>query len=185
MTALVDPLMLPCGRTLPNRLAKAAMTEGLADARNRATGKLERLYGRWGQGGAGLLLTGNVMVDRRYLERPGNVAVDGPQDEAAIAALRSWAMAAKAGGALLVGQVSHAGRQTPSIVTKEPVGPSAVKVKLPGGLYGTPRALSGNEVEEIVRRFARTSKTLVEAGFDGVQIHAAHGYLVQELRNEI
>ena len=70
-------LTLPCGVALPNRLAKAAMTEGLADPWLRATERHQHLYRRWSRGGAGLLLTGNVMIDRRVLERPGNVASDG------------------------------------------------------------------------------------------------------------
>src|SRR5690606_1384385 len=78
--SIADPLTLPCGVRLKNRLAKAAMTEGLADPWNRSTPRLETLYRRWAEGGAGLLLTGNVQVDRRYLERPGNVAIDGPQN---------------------------------------------------------------------------------------------------------
>ena len=84
--ALGAPLTLRCGLVLPNRLAKAAMTEALADDWGRATPALERLYELWSKGGAGLLLTGNVQVDRRYVERPGNVCVDGPQDAVGAAA---------------------------------------------------------------------------------------------------
>mgnify|MGYP003553683442 CR=1 FL=1 len=73
---LARPLTLPCGATLPNRLCKAAMTEGVADALLRATARHERLYRTWSEGGAGLLLTGNVQIDRTDLERPGNVAID-------------------------------------------------------------------------------------------------------------
>lgn len=76
---IAAPLTLPCGATLKNRLAKGAMTEGLGDVQNRATAAHVRLYRRWAAGGAGMLLTGNVQVDRRYMERPGNVAIDGPQ----------------------------------------------------------------------------------------------------------
>ena len=71
-----ESLTLPCGSTLPNRLAKAAMTEGLSDAGLNATERHAELYGKWSDGGAGMLLTGNVMIDRRVLERPGNVAID-------------------------------------------------------------------------------------------------------------
>jgi 2,4-dienoyl-CoA reductase-like NADH-dependent reductase (Old Yellow Enzyme family) len=63
MAELGDPLRLPCGATLPNRLAKAAMTEGLAAADGQANPRHSRLYRRWAAGGAGLLITGNVMVD--------------------------------------------------------------------------------------------------------------------------
>ena len=73
---LSQPLALPCGARLHNRLAKAAMTEGVADDLLRATPRHETLYRRWSEGGTGLLLTGNVQVDRTDLERPGNVALD-------------------------------------------------------------------------------------------------------------
>ena len=77
-TTISSPLTLPCGAVLKNRIAKGAMTEGLADAANRATDRHVRLYGRWADGGSGMLLTGNVQVDGRYLERPGNVVIEGP-----------------------------------------------------------------------------------------------------------
>jgi len=185
MTSIVDPFMLPCGLELPNRLAKAATTEGLADALNRPTQRLETLYRRWGAGGFGLLISGNVMVDRRYLERPGNVAVEGAQMNDATVALARWVAAGKAAGAKMIAQVSHAGRQTPAMVAKEPAAPSAVRVRLPGGLYAAPRAMAEAEIRDVVRRFAEASRALVASGFDGVQIHAAHGYLVSEFLNPL
>ena len=77
--ALTDPLPLPCGAVLPNRIAKAAMTEGVGDALNRATDRHRVLYERWAKSGPGLQITGNIQIDRRSLERAGNVAIDGPQ----------------------------------------------------------------------------------------------------------
>ena len=88
MPALNDPLELPCGVILPNRLLKSAMTEGLANSKDQATPRLAALYKRWAEGGTGTLVTGNVMVDRRFLERPGNVVIDGNGGEAA---LQDWA----------------------------------------------------------------------------------------------
>lgn len=183
MTTLSSPLTLPCGVTIPNRLAKAAMTEGLSEPGGRAGGRIVRAYKAWSHGGAGLILTGNIMVDRRYRERPANIVVDGQQDTASFGGLKAFAAASKSGGAVAVAQISHAGRQSPKSVAAEPVGPSAVKVQLPGGLYAMPRALAGAEILDIIDRFARTARTLVEAGFDGVQIHAAHGYLLSEFLN--
>ncbi|MEM8861794.1 MAG: NADH:flavin oxidoreductase, partial [Chloroflexota bacterium] len=75
-SSLAQTLELPCGGTLPNRIGKSAMTEGLADRDDNPTAEHNTLYKRWAEGGAGLLLTGNVMVDRRYLERAGNVVLD-------------------------------------------------------------------------------------------------------------
>ncbi|MGB0513656.1 MAG: hypothetical protein ACPGJE_02305, partial [Wenzhouxiangellaceae bacterium] len=181
--ALNQSRSLPCGLELPNRIAKAAMTEGLATPAGRAGERIERLYRTWAQGGAGLQITGNIMVDRRYRERPANVVVDGPQDDEAMAGLRRFAAAAKSAGGAAIAQISHAGRQSPRTIAAEPVGPSAVAMKMPGGLFGKPRALTGDEIREVIKRFARCAATLCEAGFDGVQVHSAHGYLLSEFLN--
>ena len=101
MPTIADSLTLPCGAVLPNRLAKAAMTEGLADPQGRATPELERLYGLWADGGSGLLISGNVQIDRDHLERPGNVIIKGPQDEAALTGLRATILSADAMGLVL------------------------------------------------------------------------------------
>jgi len=178
---LSESLSLPCGATLSNRLVKSAMTEGIADALNRATPGHATLYKRWSEGGAGLLLTGNVQVDRRYLERPGNVVIeDGPDLAAGLDGLRAFAAAGTAAGNHLWMQIGHAGRQTPIAVNPEPVAPSAVPMELPPGRFGDPRALTGDEVEDVVRRFAFVAGVARDTGFTGVQIHAAHGYLISE-----
>jgi 2,4-dienoyl-CoA reductase-like NADH-dependent reductase (Old Yellow Enzyme family) len=171
---LAQPLRLPCGAVLKNRLAKASMTEGLADPWLRATPRHERLYRRWSAGGAGLLLTGNVQVDRFCLERPGNVALDG---NGGLDQLRAWAKAGTMAGNHLWMQIAHAGRQAPRYVTTRPVAPSAVQLKVLGN-YGAPRALAESEILELVQRFAAAARTAREAGFTGVQVHAAHGYLI-------
>lgn len=177
---LAQPLQLPCGATLPNRISKAAMTEGLATPAGVPTEELERLYGLWSDGGAGMLLTGNVQIDADHLERPGNVVIDCEPDAAMQAALASWAAAATRGGNHVWAQISHAGRQTQKVVNPNPKAPSAVKLGLPGGQFGEPVALTVAEIEEIVRRFAVAAVALQEAGFTGVQIHAAHGYLISQ-----
>jgi 2,4-dienoyl-CoA reductase-like NADH-dependent reductase (Old Yellow Enzyme family) len=178
---LAEPLRLPCGATLPNRLAKAAMTEGLADPWLRATPRHERLYRQWSAGGAGLLLTGNVQIDRWCLERPGNVAIDGNGGEAQ---LRAYAKAGTAGGNHLWMQLAHAGRQSPRYVTSEPVAPSAVQLKVLGN-YATPRALTEAEILDLVQRFALAARTARETGFTGVQLHAAHGYLLSSFLSPV
>ncbi|KAA1191844.1 NADH:flavin oxidoreductase/NADH oxidase family protein [Pseudohalioglobus sediminis] len=177
---LSQPLTLPCGVQIPNRLAKAAMTEGLATAAGVPTPELNRLYGLWSDGGAGVLLTGNVQIDGDHLERPGNVIIDREPDATMRAALAAWAEAATRNGNHVWAQISHAGRQTQKTVNPHPKAPSAVKLGLPGGQFGEPVALTEAEIEEIVRRFAVAAAALKEAGFSGVQIHGAHGYLVSQ-----
>jgi len=180
---IADPLTLPCGVRLKNRIAKAAMTEGLADSRNQATARHERLYQRWVEGGAGLLITGNIQVDRRHLERPGNVAIDGPQTAAAQEALERFAAAGERAGAHVFAQISHAGRQTPIFLNREPLAPSAVGVALPGKQFGAPRAMSEREIEDAIARFANAASRAKSAGFSGVQVHGAHGYLLSSFLN--
>ncbi len=177
---LSKPLVLPNGASLKNRIAKAAMTEGLADAANCATDRLATLYRRWSAGGAGLLITGNVMIDRRYLERPGNVAIDGPQTDQQLDALKRWTAAAREHGADIWAQLSHPGRQTPKMIAAEPVAPSAIGLDLPGGQFGEPRALLNEEIGDVIERFAHAAAIAKQTGFTGVQIHAAHGYLISE-----
>ena len=177
------PLRLPSGLTLPNRLAKASMTEAIADDSGAPTPAHARLYGRWGRGGIGMQLTGNVMVDGRYLERPRNVTLDALEGEAgpaAVDALRAWAKSARTSGAPILMQISHPGRQTQKMVSREPVAPSAVAAVKLLGSFGKPRALREDEIVEIVERFARLAAIAQRAGFDGVQIHAAHGYLINQ-----
>lgn len=178
--SLADPLTLPCGASIPNRLAKAAMTEGLATPDGVPTAELERLYGLWSDGGAGMLLSGNIQIDRDHLERPGNVVIDREPDAAMQAALSSWAKAATRNGNHFWAQISHAGRQTMKMINPHPKAPSPVKLGLPGGQFGEPVALQKDEIDEIVRRFAQCAAAVKAAGFTGVQLHAAHGYLLSQ-----
>ena len=172
---LAQPFTLPSGAVLPNRICKTAMTEGLADPQNRATARHELLYRRWSEGGAGLLITGKVQVDRHHPERPGNVAIDnnGGLDE-----LRAYAKAGRVGGNHLWMQISHAGRQTPGSVNRSPLAPSAVPLDIAGDGFGQPRAMTEEQILDVIRRFGHAAAVARETGFTGVQVHAAHGYLL-------
>ena len=183
MTDITSPLTLPCDLTIPNRLAKAAMTEQLAGPDHAPSERHRTLYRRWAEGGIGLQITGNVQVDRHHLEHPQNVVLDAEPDEAQAAALKAWADAAKTSGAKLIMQLSHAGRQTPKAVNPTPQAPSAIPVDLPGGQFGTPRAMTGGEIEAVIARFATAARAACASGFDGVQVHAAHGYLLSSFLN--
>jgi 2,4-dienoyl-CoA reductase-like NADH-dependent reductase (Old Yellow Enzyme family) len=178
--SLASPLTLPCGSVVPNRLVKAAMTEGLATMQGVPTPELERLYGLWSDGGAGVLLSGNIQVDSNHLEQPGNVIIDGEPGKELRRALASWAAVATRGGNHFWAQISHAGRQTPKTINPNPGAPSAVKLEIPGGQFGDPDELRELEIRDIVRRFGVAAKACKEAGFTGVQIHSAHGYLLSE-----
>ena len=176
--SIQSPLALPSGATLPNRIAKAAMSEVLGDhATGAPTDALIRVYERWGRSGAGLLITGNVMVDPQGRGEPGNVVVT---DRRHLAQLTRWAAAAQARGTHLWMQLNHAGRQSPRRLSREPVAPSAVPMRGFAGAFAKPRALTSAEIEAIIARFATAAAVAQEAGFAGVQLHAAHGYLISQ-----
>lgn len=174
---LSAPLSLPCGVVLKNRLAKSAMSERLAGDDRAPNGSHHTLYRRWADGGLGLSITGNVMVDPARLGEPGNVAIVG--DEPTEAWTR-WADAARSSGGTAWVQLNHPGRQAPRSLDPVPVAPSAVGLAGTWGAFAVPRALEDDEIEAIVARFAHGAGFAKRAGFAGVQLHAAHGYLVNQ-----
>ncbi|HUE92529.1 NADH:flavin oxidoreductase/NADH oxidase family protein [Pseudomonas sp.] len=177
-------LQLPNGSTLPNRIAKAAMEENLADASQGPSAELLRLYQAWAEGGAGLLLTGNVMVDRSAMTGPGGVVLE---DERQLDKFREWARIGRAQGAQFWMQINHPGRQMQANLGQQTVAPSAVPLEL-GGLskmFPVPKALDEAQIHELIQRFARTAQLAEQAGFTGVQIHAAHGYLLSQFLSPI
>lgn len=178
MTAF-QPLQLPNGTTVFNRIAKAAMEENLADLTQGPSAELLRLYQAWAEGGAGLLLTGNVMVDRRAMTGPGGVVLE---DERQLDKFREWARIGRARGAQMWMQINHPGRQMQANLGQQTVAPSAVGLEL-GSLskmFPLPKALDESEIQDLIQRFARTAQLSEQAGFTGVQIHAAHGYLLSQ-----
>jgi 2,4-dienoyl-CoA reductase-like NADH-dependent reductase (Old Yellow Enzyme family) len=173
-----DPLVLPSGAILPNRLLKSAMSEALATPDNRVTPALARLYRRWADGGIGLAITGNVMVDGRALGEPGNVVLESDRD---LPLLRARATAGTQHGNALWMQLNHPGKQVPRGLNRESVAPSAVPfAPALTRFFATPRALTEPEILDIIARFGRSAALAKQAGFTGVQIHGAHGYLVSQ-----
>ena len=163
---------------IKNRLFKSAMSEQLGNAQQDPTKELVQLYRTWAAGGTGLLVTGNVMVDRTALGEPLNVVLDEKSDEGIF---RQWAEAGSENGAQIWMQLNHPGKQVPNFLNKEPVAPSAVAMT--GGLekgFNCPRALTDDEITQIIQRFAWSAGKAKELGFGGVQIHGAHGYLVNQ-----
>ena len=175
-SSLAQPLHLPCGHTLPNRLGKSAMTEGLADAQGRPNHAHSTLYRTWSEGGTGLLLTGNVMIDGRYLERAGNAVLE---DDRALPLFSAWAEAAQSAGSDCWVQLSHPGRQCPRLVNGRPLSPSDVQLDVLFN-FGAPRPMSEADIEDVIARFVRSALLVKRAGFRGVQIHCAHGYLLSQ-----
>eukprot|EP01064_Diplonema_japonicum_P014385 TRINITY_DN219_c1_g2_i1.p1 TRINITY_DN219_c1_g2~~TRINITY_DN219_c1_g2_i1.p1 ORF type:complete len:452 (+),score=128.98 TRINITY_DN219_c1_g2_i1:41-1357(+) len=174
---------LPNGVVVRNRFAKGAMTEGLADPDTNLPNESHcRLYKRWAEGGLGISITGNVQVDNRYMEAPRNVVLQEGTD---LESFKKWAVAMKTEGCLAIMQVSHPGRQCPTSVTTNPIAPSAVALEMPGMPFKmsqlmcrAPREMTQADIDEVIQRFTTAAVLAEKAGFDGVQLHGAHGYLL-------
>ncbi|MCU1726930.1 NADH:flavin oxidoreductase/NADH oxidase family protein [Pseudomonas sp. 7P_10.2_Bac1] len=172
-------LQLPNGSTLNNRIAKAAMEENMADAEHAPSQALMRLYQAWADGGAGLIISGNVMVDGRAMTGPGGVVL---QDDRQLDRFKRWAQTGRSGGAQFWVQINHPGRQMQANLGQTTWAPSAVALNL-GNLskhFAVPRAMTQSVIQDVIQRFARTAQLAEQAGFNGVQIHAAHGYLLSQ-----
>lgn len=185
MTTIFEPLTLPNGYEIPNRLCKAAMEENMAEQGQIPGDALINLYSQWAAGSPGLILSGNVMVAPDAMTGPGGVYLGkGVLDDPKIRdVFERWAAAGKSGGSQFFMQISHPGRQVYASMGTDVVSASNTKVKMEGPadkMFIESRALTGDEVEAMITRFADTAEAAKDAGFDGVQIHSAHGYLVAQ-----
>ncbi len=174
-TVLNQSLILPTGAVLKNRIAKSALSEGIAEVNGRPSEALFNLYEQWGKGGAGLLISGNVMVDKDHLVN-ANVMI--AEDEAFLEDYTMLASKAQADGTHLWMQINHPGRQAPVYLDKAPV--SCSNVKMPSKLYLEPRPLEEAEIEELIERYGTAALVAKKSGMKGAQIHGAHGYLVSQ-----
>lgn len=173
---LEQPFSLPCGVTLSNRIAKAAMTERLAGRDHQPNGKHYALYRHWAKGNTALLVSGNIMIDRRCLESAGNIVLDRSSD---LGPFREWTNVVRKEGKQFWAQLSHPGRQATIFTSWRPVSASSVRLKKLG-LFARPRTLEHHEIERIRDSFIETALRCREAGFTGIQVHAAHGYLISQ-----
>ncbi|AOK49884.1 2,4-dienoyl-CoA reductase [Burkholderia sp. MSMB617WGS] len=181
---LFTPLVLPNGAVIPNRLAKAAMEENMADADHAPSDALLRLYDAWAKGKAGLILTGNVMVDHRAVTGPNGVVLE---DDAHLDRFRRWAEVARAHGAHIWMQINHPGRQMAAALGQTTLAPSAVPLAL-GALskqFPVPREMTDDDIAGVQRSFVQAARLAERSGFTGVQIHAAHGYLLSQFLSPI
>lgn len=177
--SVFSKLPLPNGSVIPNRIAKAAMEENMAGSDFAPSDKLIRLYEAWAEGGAGLLITGNVMVDRRAMTGPGGVVLE---TEEHLEKFRRWAETGRSNGAHFWMQINHPGRQMPGQLGQKTWAPSEVSVDL-GKLskhFNPPQEMTEEVIKDVIERFARTAQLAEKAGFTGVEVHAAHGYLLSQ-----
>ena len=179
-----SPLTLPSGAVIPNRLAKAAMEENMADKDHAPSEALIRLYRTWAEGETGLMITGNVMIDHRAMTGPGGVVLESERHGERF---RAWAEAARSHGGHVWMQINHPGRQMPAALKQDTIAPSEVPMDL-GNFskqFIPPRAMTAGDIAEVKARFVRTAVLAERFGFDGVQIHAAHGYLISQFLSPI
>ena len=176
---LFSSLTLPNGGVVPNRIAKAAMEENMAVVGQLPGPEIVDLYGAWARGGAGLIITGNVMIDGRALTGPGGIVLDA---DTPIEPFIKWARATRSHGAQAWMQINHPGRQVRANMGEAAWAPSAVALDLGkhSKLFATPKAMDEAEIAETITRFADTATAAERAGFSGVEIHAAHGYLISQ-----
>ncbi|MFJ3485730.1 NADH:flavin oxidoreductase/NADH oxidase family protein [Pseudomonas sp. NPDC090202] len=176
---IFESLVLPGGSRIGNRIAKAAMEENMADADQAPSAELLRLYQAWADGGAGLLISGNVMIDGRAMTGPGGVVLE---DDHHLQRFQQWARVGRSRGAQFWLQINHPGRQMQANLGQPTWAPSAVPMALGSmsKMFDTPREMTEEVILEVIRRFAHTAQLAEQAGFSGVQIHAAHGYLLSQ-----
>lgn len=174
-----ESLQLPNGQVIANRIAKAAMEENMADLHQAPSRALKQLYKTWADGEPGLLLTGNVMIDRRAMTGPGGVALENEQH---LASFREWADVARAKGVHFWVQLSHPGRQTMANLGQQALAPSAIALDVGSfsKMFAKPRAMTEDDIQDVIKRFATSARLAEQAGFTGVQIHGAHGYLLSQ-----
>lgn len=173
------PFTLPNGQTIKNRLAKAAMEENMARANQLPGDALFRLYRAWAEGGVGLIITGNVMVDHLAMTGPGGLALEA---HTPLAPFQQLAKEAKRNNTRLWMQINHPGRQVFAKMGGKVLSPSDIPLNMGkhSHLFGQPKAMTETEINDVVSRFVTTASLAKQAGYDGVQIHAAHGYLLAQ-----
>ncbi|KAF2751001.1 FMN binding oxidoreductase [Sporormia fimetaria CBS 119925] len=188
---LASPITLPCGLTLPNRLVKASMGEVMGGTPN---GKYIQAYTTWGSGKWGGILTGNADVSTMYRGSTQNLVIPPKIDAAALDSWKQYAHAIQREGTPGIIQLVHPGRQSPagqgdrSFFSKA-IAPSAIPLNFgPGVLnslvtslvFGSPREMTVQEIETVIAEFTHAAKLISDAGFKGIEIHAAHGYLLSQ-----
>ena len=159
---------------LPNRLVRSATAERLAAPDGRPTPQLEQLYRTLARGGVGLIITGHLYV---HPSGKCHVEMTGIYADELIPALTALTDAVHQEGGRIAAQISHGGMQCSRDTVSETLAPSAIEASF---LEGPARELQVHEIEELIQAYAQAARRAQEAGFDGVQVHGAHGYLISQ-----
>jgi len=178
-TSVFTELTLPNGQIIKNRIVKASMEENMSDPVLEPSEGLINLNRAWGEGGVGLILSGNVMIDRLAMTGPGGVVLD---KNSKLDKFKKWSSAAKQNGAKVWMQINHPGRQVYKKMGGKVYSPSDVSLKMGklSDMFGDAKAMTEEQIYDVIQRFADTASQAEKAGFDGAEIHAAHGYLIAQ-----
>lgn len=179
-----EAITLASAISIKNRIAKAAMEENLATKQRNPSNAIFKLYDAWAKGGSGLIITGNVMIDATAMTGPGGVVLDERSDKAAF---KKWAQLAQQNDAKCFMQLNHPGRQVPISVSTTALAPSAIPLAMGEHTkrFAKPIAMEQGDIEKVIDQFALSAKLAQDAGFSGIQIHAAHGYLLSQFLSPI
>lgn len=179
MSLVFNSFTFPNSTTIKNRLVKAAMEENMSDENLLPSNELINLYGQWAKGGSGLLITGNVMIDKDAMTGPGGVVLDKDSD---LTRFKLWADTAKQNKTKVWMQISHPGRQVYKKMGGKVYSPSDIPLDMGklSDMFGQPTAMTEAQIQDVISRFSDTAKQAELAGFDGVEVHAAHGYLLAQ-----
>lgn len=174
-----SPLSLPNGQVLKNRIVKASMEENMSDDTLQPGDALVNLYRAWADGGVGMILTGNVMIDRLAMTGPGGMALEKDTD---ISKFKRLVEAAQSNDTKVWMQINHPGRQVYRKMGGKVYSPSDVSLDMGklSDMFGVAEAMSEEQINEVIQRFVDTATKAEQAGYDGVEVHAAHGYLIAQ-----
>ena len=178
-SVVFTPFTLPNGNVVKNRIAKAAMEENMADANQLPGCALFTLYRKWAEGGVGLIITGNVMVDHLAMTGPGGLVLEA---NTPLEPFKKLAAEAKQNNTRLWMQINHPGRQVFKKMGGKVLSPSDIALDMGkhSSLFEKPKAMTEEDINDVIERFVTTASLAQQAGYDGVQIHAAHGYLLSQ-----
>lgn len=169
----------PNGQRIKNRIVKSAMEESMASNDFTPSKEMIHLYDVWAQGGTGLLLTGNVMVDKLAMTGPAGVALE---HDTVLTEFKELAAVVHKHQSKIWMQINHPGRQVYKNMDGKVYSPSDIPLDLGkhSDMFGQPKAMTEPQIQDVIERFVVTAVQAEKAGFDGVQIHAAHGYLLAQ-----
>lgn len=175
MTALFEESAIG-SMTLRNRLVRSATAEGLATVEGECTDELVEFYRQLARGGAGLIITGYAYIDRLGKSSHKQLGID---HDRLILGLRKLVKACHDGGAKVAAQLVHAGAHTAPEFTggQDPIGPSPVEDRT---VHIRPREMTHADIDNVTSQFTAAARRAKDAGFDAVELHGAHGYLLSQ-----